>query len=130
MSNTKMFNYYQKGVSLYLAIVIMSILSAVVLGLIALSISGIKIVSGLENSVMSFYAANTGIERMLVDKETPSPTYSGYLDLNNNGTPDNNEDSFYDVTVTAAGPNCSANNYCVRSIGKYRDTKRVIEVNY
>ena len=122
--------FKQKGVSLYLAVVIMSILSSVVLGLIALSMSGIKMVSGLENSVMSFYAANTGIEEMLIDRNAPDPTYSGYLDLNNNETDDPNEDSFYDVTVTAAGSNCSANNYCVKSIGKYRDTKRVIEVNY
>lgn len=128
MLNINMFK--QKGVSLYLAIVIMSILSAVALGLIVLSMSGIKMVSGLENSVMSFYAANTGIEKMLTERDAPGSTYSGYLDLNNNGTDDPNEDSFYDVTVTAAGLDCDANNYCVKSIGTYRDTKRVIEVNY
>ena len=125
--------FKQKGVSLYLAIVIMSILSVVALGLIVLSISGIKMVKGLENSVMSFYAANTGIERMLMERDTPTTTtdyYSGYLDLNDNGASDPNEDSFYDVTVTMAGLNCDADNYCVKSIGAYRDTKRVIEVNY
>jgi len=120
----------QKGVSLYLAMMIMSILSAVVLGLISISISGIKITKGLENSVISFYAANTGIERMLMDRNTPGPAYSDYLDLNDNGSPDSNEDSFYDVTVTAAGPTCSASNYCVKSVGKYRNTQRAIEVNY
>lgn len=125
--------FKQKGVSLYLAIVIMSILSAVALGLITLSISGIKMVGGLENSVMSFYAANTGIEKMLMDRDTPTATadyYSGYLDLNDNGASDPNEDSFYDVTVTVAGLNCDADNYCVKSIGTYRNTNRVIEVNY
>ena len=129
MLNINMFK--QKGVSLYLAIVIMSILSAVALGLIVLSISGTKMVKGLENSVMSFYAANTGIERMLVERDTPVSTYSGYLDLNDNGTFDNNEDSSYDVTVAeTADPGCDADNYCVKSIGTYRGTKRVIEVNY
>ena len=123
--------FKQKGVSLYLAIVIMSILSAVALGLISLSIGRIKMVTGLENSVMSFYAANTGIEEMLMDRNAPTSTYSGYLDLNNNGTDDPNEDSFYDVTVAEAiDPSCDANNYCVKSIGRYRDTKRVIEINY
>ena len=123
--------FKQKGVSLYLAVVIMSILSAVVLGLIALSMSGIKMVSGLENSVMSFYAANTGIEEMLMYRNNPDPAYSGYLDLNNNGTRDDDEDSFYDVTVTEeTDPGCDADNYCVKSIGRYRDTKRVIEINY
>ena len=116
MSNTKMFNYYQKGVSLYLAIVIMSILSAVVLGLVALSISGIKIVSGLENSVMSFYAANTGIEHSLynIRKEGGTGEVSGFL-----------EETNYNVSVNVNGTVTT-----VRSIGTYRETKRVIEVSY
>lgn len=73
--------FKQKGVSLYLAVVIMSVLSAVVLGLIALSISGIKMVSGLENSVMSFYAANTGIEHSLynIRKEGVREKFRAFL---------------------------------------------------
>ena len=107
--------FKQKGVSLYLAVVIMSILSAVVLGLIALSISGIKMVSGLENSVMSFYAANTGIEHSLynIRKEGENGIVSGDL-----------EETSYDVSVDVDDI------VTVRSVGTYRETKRVIEANY
>lgn len=107
--------FKQKGVSLYLAVVIMSILSSVVLGLIALSISGIKMVSGLENSVMSFYAANTGIEHSLynIRKQGGTGEVSGVLGEAN-----------YNVSVDANGT------VTVRSVGTYRETKRVIEVNY
>jgi hypothetical protein len=107
--------FKQKGVSLYLAVVIMSILSSVVLGLIALSISGIKMVSGLENSVMSFYAANTGIEHSLynIRKQGGTGIVSGAL-----------EEASYDVSVDVNGT------VTVRSVGAYMETKRIIEVNY
>ena len=107
--------FKQKGVSLFLAIVIMSILSAVVLGLITLSISEIKMVKGLENSVISFYAANTGIEHSLynIRKEGGMGEVSDSLGEAN-----------YNVSVGANGTTT------VKSTGTYRDTKRVIEVNY
>ena len=106
----------QKGVSLYLAIMIMSMLSAVVLGLISISISGIKIAQGLENSVMAFYAANTGIERALYNIRK-----SGDLE----GFSDTLEQTSYDVTITVDGEKTT-----IKSIGTYRDTQRAIEANY
>ena len=54
-----------KGVSLYLAVVIMAILLAIVLGVSAILVSQIKIIRGVENSVIAFYAADTGIEDIL-----------------------------------------------------------------
>ena len=107
--------FKQKGVSLYLALVIMSILSAVVLGLISLSMSGIKMVSGLENSVMSFYAANTGIEHSLynIRKQGGTGEVSGVLG-----------ETSYDVSVNVG------ETVILTSIGIYRESKRVIEVNY
>lgn len=113
MLNINMFK--QKGVSLYLAIVIMSILSVVALGLIVLSMSGIKMVKGLENSVMSFYAANTGIEHSLynIRKQGSTEGVSGVL-----GEAD------YNVSIDVNGTTT------VKSTGTYRETRRVIEVNY
>ena len=108
----------QKGVSLYLAIMIMSMLSAVVLGLISISISGIKIAKGLENSVISFYAANTGIEHSLykIRKDGEAGIVWGTL---LDGETD------YDVDVEV-----NAGITTIKSIGTYRNTKRAIEVNY
>ena len=106
----------QKGVSIFLAIMVMSILSAVSLGLISMSISGIKIARGLENSVMSFYAANTGIEHSLYD-------------IRKNGgngiVSDTLEQTSYNVSVTFVDPITT-----IKSVGTYRDTRRAIEVNY
>jgi Tfp pilus assembly protein PilX len=127
MSPTKKF---QKGVSLYLTIVILSVLTAAFLSLVTISVSQIRIIWTLGHSIVAFYAADSGIEEMLKDRESPNPSYSGYLDLNGNGTPDNNEDAFYEVTVTASGSNCSAQNYCVKSVGRYKKTKRAIEIKY
>jgi len=108
----------QKGVSLYLAIIILSILSAVSLGLISMSISGIKIAKGLENSVISFYAANTGIERSLYDrrKQAGGGEFYGTLLEGEAG---------YDVSVIVDGEEIT-----IKSIGIYRNTQRAIEVKY
>jgi hypothetical protein len=105
----------QKGVSLFLAIMVMSILSAVSLGLISISISGIKIAKGLENSVMSFYAANTGIEHSLYDirKDGASGEVSDDLEQTN-----------YNVSVDVDLITT------IKSVGTYRSTRRAIEVSY
>jgi len=54
-----------KGLTLYLAVIIMSILLALVLGLIAVSVTQLKTIRGVENSVVAFYAADAGAERVL-----------------------------------------------------------------
>ena len=119
----------QRGVALYLAISILSVLTAVLLALVSISVSQIKVIGHLGDSVIAFYAADTGMEKMLKDRGSPNTSYSGYLDLNKNGTSDNG-DSFYEVTVTPAGANCSAQNYCAKSIGTYQGIKRAIEIKY
>ncbi len=108
----------QKGVSLYLAIMIMSILSAVSLGLISMSISGIKIAKGLENSVISFYVANTGIERSLYERRKQGETgiVSDTLLEGEAG---------YNVSVVVDGEETT-----IKSVGTYRNSQRAIKVNY
>jgi hypothetical protein len=110
----------QKGVSLFLAIMVMSILSAVSLGLISISISGIKIAKGLENSVMSFYAANTGIEHSLYDIRKNGVSGVGGIV---SGTLLEGEVG-YDVSVDVALITT------IKSVGTYRDTRRAIQVSY
>ena len=108
----------QKGVSLYLALMVMSLLSAVVLGLISISISGIKIAQGLENSVISFYAANTGIEHCLYNIRKQGTT-EVIPEILLNGEADYGVSVIVDAGITT-----------IKSIGTYRDTQRAIEVNY
>ena len=111
-----------KGISLYFGLIIMAIFLAVALGLTTILIGQIGIMKGMGDSVVAFYAADTGIERILMSRESPPPTLGDTLP---------NEAS-YSVTVTAGGsPGCNPIlNYCIKSIGTFRGTKRAIEITY
>lgn len=111
----------EKGVSLYLAILIMSLLLAMGLGLSNILLSQIKIIKEMGNSVVAFYAADTGIEMVLMSRFAP---------LSSSGTLDNG--SNYSVTVFLGGEDgCDALlNFCIRSVGAYKETKRAIEASY
>lgn len=120
MSNTKQ---NQRGVSLYLTIVIVSVLTAALLALVSISASQIKIIWTTGDSVKAFYGADTGIERLLyaVFKEGYSlnlgdcpPAYKGALA---NG-------ASYEVCVSDSSPTT------VWSTGKYKKTERKIEINF
>lgn len=110
----------QKGVSLYLTIVVLSVLTAALLALIGISVSQIKIIWTLGNSVVAFYAADTGIERVLMNMENPSNIPETSLG-----------DAKYEVEVYASTTaQCDADNYCIISTGTYKNTKRAIEITY
>jgi len=60
----------QKGVSLYFAIIILSILLAIVLGLATILVGQTRMIKGMGDSVAAFFAADTGVEQVLYyDKE-------------------------------------------------------------
>jgi len=135
-----MSKFSQKGVSLYLTIIIMVIFLAIVLGVSAILLGQLKMIKGMENSVIAFYAAETGIEKALND------IYSGSF----GGFPYEDEpvgDAFYEVKVvccqegigdcawSVSNPcpvglspdsNCPASYLCVDSVGTYKETKRAI----
>lgn len=120
-----------KGVSLYLAIMVLSILLTIFLGLASLIVVQIKLARKMEGSVMAFYAADTGIERTLYDFECSYPQGSGTTLANG---------AFYEVGVDceigfsgcpcAPDPDCSAPRMCIRSTGEFEGARRTIEVRY
>ena len=57
----------QKGVSLYFAMIILSILLAIVLGLGTILVGQTRMIKGMGDSVAAFYGADTGIERILYE---------------------------------------------------------------
>ena len=125
-----MFNKQKsEGISIYLAMVVMSILLAVAFGINSILFSQIKTIKGMENSVVAFFASETGIEKAL--KEATDDTYSasGYLDLDEDGF-QGDKDSTYDVSAFAAGVDgCPVSaNFCIKSIGTYQETKRAIQI--
>jgi len=121
-----------RGVSLYLAFMIMTVLLALALGINAILFGQIKMVRGMGNSVIAFYAADTGIERVLKEGVLAEPCPDCYLDLNNNGFQDE-EDSAYRVRIIPAGqPGCPsppASYNCIKSVGIFKETKRAIEIS-
>ena len=111
----------QKGTSLYLAVAIMTILLAIALGISSIFLGQVKVMRGLGYSVIAFYAADAGIERILLIRDNPLDIPETFL---SNG-------ASYRVIVEFAGTgSCTAENYCIKSIGSYKETNRAIEISY
>jgi len=115
----------QKGVSLYITIMIIAILLAIVLGAGAILLGQLKMIKGMEKSITAFYAADTGIEEVLMNRAAPvsSCTEINPCEL------DNGAEYYIEVKVTGES-GCNADNFCIRSVGEYKGTKRAIEVVY
>jgi hypothetical protein len=124
MKNQKIFKLVaQKGSSLYLAIILMSLLVSIAFGLSTLFLGQISVIKQIGNSVVALSAADAGIERVLLDREAPNLTpgyYSGSLAA-----------ATYVVVVSEGGSgNCLADYYCITSSGTYLGTRRAIEIIY
>ena len=107
---------FLKGVSLYLTLVILSVLTVALLALVNLSVSQIRMISTAGNSVDAFFAADTGIEHSLyrVRKEDNLGSFHGVLG-----------DSSYDVAISTTTATTT-----IQSIGSFRNTRRAIEAQY
>ncbi len=127
-----MFQYSQRGVvALFLALTILAFLLATILGATAILVGQMKVIRGMGNSVIAFYAANTGIEKMLFDF---SPNHSGQI-----GNPPFNTSFKVEMVCShilypycplnfVIDPGCPAANFCIRSIGIFEGSRRAIEV--
>jgi len=138
----------EKGVALFMVVLIMSVILTIALGISGILIQQIRISGNIEDSVVSFYAADSGIEQQIYDlyklKDSHQPGYN--LSLEN--------DAFFKVTVECSTPtircaegeefygllvdddpvdsedHCFGLNFCLRSLGTFNTAKRAIEVNY
>lgn len=119
----------QKGISLYLVIMILSLLFGVSLGLSSLLVAQFKMIRGIEESVIAFYAADTGIEKTLFNIVS-----SDFGSLSNSATYTIETKCSQDFTACPEGfevdNDCEAFRYCIRSEGKFKTTKRAIETKY
>ena len=115
----------EKGVSLYMTMILMAVLLAMVLGVTSIIINGLNIAKGVTESVKAFHAADTGIEESLYEIRingsciAPSPISGGL-----NGDPEWNY-SFPQYTCELVTPSIS-----IRSKGVYHESQRMIEVRY
>lgn len=127
-----------KGVSILFVVLIMSVILSIGFGISGILIQQVKITEEIGNAVVSFYAADTGVEQQLFDLYKLPDHQSGYA---GNMRAMNNTVS-YNVAVKCSpsadcflGPeniddNCAASNFCVKSIGSFQKTKRAIEIKY
>jgi hypothetical protein len=118
MSNTK------KGISIYIAVMIMAVSLSIVLGLDTILYTQINMVRNMGYSVVAFYSAETGIEEALFDASCDSSacTKSGTLD----------NTAQYQVVGINPGGNCLGANYCLESVGTFpatNGTRRAIQVS-
>jgi hypothetical protein len=123
----------ERGATLYFAILIMSILMAAVFSLGSLVLIQIQTIKGMGNSIIAYYAADTGAERVLDE------LYGGVF-IDHYGPIDlDGSDYFYEVWVTrpvggalTALPediDCTSEYYCIKSVGTYNNTRRAVEVS-
>src|SRR3989344_2077297 len=108
-------NKLESGVSLYLSIMVTAVLLAVALGISTIFITQAKTAREMGYSVIAFYAADAGIEAVLMNRANPAniPQTS----LSNEAT--------YRVIVTSGGAGgCAAVNYCIKSLGSYKEINR------
>jgi hypothetical protein len=125
----------EKGVSMLLAVLILSILLAIALGISHFITEQTKMMREIGYSVKSFYAADSGIEKVLLTNSLSPGSVNGSTYTITCGCcdPTVNPDICPSPDCLAGcdvDPNCRAPNYCLKSIGDYQGFRRAIQVDY
>jgi hypothetical protein len=113
----------KKGVSLYLTVMILSLILGLAFSLNTLLLTQTKSLRNIGNSVIAFYATETGIEKALYSIKTGAGAGSWTETLSNTATYSVNR-----LNPGSGGCSSAALNYCLESIGTYKDVKRGIRV--
>jgi hypothetical protein len=117
-------NNNQKGVSLLLTLLIMAALSAIVFGLFRLSLGGIKLIRDIPESLIAYYAADSGIERAIYEKRINGLDLI-VSDCPEAGSGELDNGSKYGVSVSQIN-----GNIVIESEGCYKNIRRAIEVSF
>ena len=111
---------FNKGASLIYAVIIISILLGISLGVSKILISQVVMLSEIDYSINAFYAADSGIEKVLMDRLDPQPS-QGIV----------GEATYSVIVVNGGEENCDVSlSYCIKSIGVYQKVRRAVEINY
>ena len=121
----------QRGVSLYMAFMILALVLGIALGGSALLLQQVQSQRQLGYSVFAFGASDTGIEKIFYDDQSgvdvlaqcpaggnPPPACTGTL---SNG-------ATFTIVVTPPGAGCPATTYCAKSTGSYQGFQRAIRI--
>lgn len=109
-----------KGISILFAVLILSVVLSIGLGLGSILVGQTKTIRQAGYSVVAFFAADAGIEEILMNYPP--------VDILETTLPNG---ASYSVFVNASTtPGCAAQNYCIKSLGGYKGTSRAIEITY
>ena len=130
-------NFYktnkEKGISVYLSVVMMAIILSIILGLTVILIGQIKSMKQVENSVIAFYGADTGVEQMLAEQDVIYNA-DGSIEIPLTTMNCGGKIVEYEVLQATQGQSgyedwcLPSGDYtlCIKSVGTYQGTKRAI----
>ena len=131
----------EAGVSLYLTVVILSLLLAIALAGSSLLIGQLGRLKSSGNSVLAFYAADAGIERaLLIDNKNcaTSPSVAERITCVQTGingltsqdkTLANSATFTLEIAPGGSGFCPAGENYCVKSKGVFKDATRTLRIS-
>ena len=118
-------------------VLITGVIFTIALGINSILVQQTKMMGEIGFSVVSFYAADSGAEKQLYDlfkKSAGEHQPSHQENLQNNASFITNASCGRDSIDCYEGipkdSSCLAKNYCVDSLGKYQEVKRVLEIKY
>ncbi len=112
-----MFNKKNKGISLYLTLVVLSVLTVILFSLVGIVVSQIRVIWTISHSTIAFFAADTGIEHGLYQIRKQN----NYTDIPETVL----GNASYSVTITT-----TTDETTISSLGNFRDIRRALEVVY
>jgi hypothetical protein len=128
----------QKGISVVYIIIAASFIFFIALGINSISSQQSKTMNELGFSTVAFFAADAGAERQLYNlyKETPTSSFNLTFDPYSSSYPAYASTSVMCSTSSSncgmftPTSSCSAANFCVNSVGKYKGINRAVELKY
>ncbi|MCX6760594.1 MAG: hypothetical protein NTZ84_00600 [Candidatus Nealsonbacteria bacterium] len=114
----------QKGISIVLIIIIASVVFTVALGINSISSQQAKTMGEIGYSLISFYAADSGAEKQLYDLYKLTTHTFQYNEILSPGV------SFSVTVISVPDPSCNALNFCINSVGGYKEVQRAIHLEY
>lgn len=117
----------QKGVSLFIAFIVMTLILSIALGVNVLLVSQLKSLKDAGYSLVAFGAADAGLEKIAYDAQrgidvmAQCPSSGVCVEVLSNNAQ-------YIVGVEAPGAGCSGVTYCAKSVGSYEGSFRAVRV--
>ena len=117
-SHTAQRGSHERGAILYLAVLSMAVILGIVVSVSTITFQELKLLRGIGNSVIAFYAAEAGLERQYFEA---NPIGSNFSDTLSNGS------SYSVEVIDPSDPDCTgAFLFCVKSKGTFRDSNRAL----